>query len=35
MPALNTTWALVMDVPVAAITGPADKLAKILFAGGW
>jgi methyl-accepting chemotaxis protein len=34
MPALNTTWALVMDVPVAAITGPADKLAKILFAGG-
>ncbi|WP_425993856.1 methyl-accepting chemotaxis protein [Caulobacter sp. DWR1-3-2b1] len=34
MPALNTIWALVMDVPVAAITGPADKLAKILFAGG-
>jgi methyl-accepting chemotaxis protein len=34
MPALNTTWALVMDVPVAAITGPADTLAKILFAGG-
>ena len=34
MPALNTTWALVMDVPVAAITGPADRLARILFAGG-
>ncbi|WP_421737308.1 methyl-accepting chemotaxis protein [Caulobacter sp.] len=34
MPALNTTWALVMDVPVAAITGPADKMARILFAGG-
>ena len=34
MPALNTTWALVMDVPVAAITGPADRLAKILFIGG-
>ncbi len=34
MPALNTTWALVMDVPVAAITGPADRLAKILFVGG-
>jgi methyl-accepting chemotaxis protein len=34
IPALNTTWALVMDVPVAAITGPADRLAKILFIGG-
>jgi methyl-accepting chemotaxis protein len=34
MPALNTTWALVMDVPVAAITGPADRLARILFIGG-
>ncbi|MET3664836.1 methyl-accepting chemotaxis protein [Caulobacter sp. 1776] len=34
IPALNTTWALVMDVPVAAITGPADRLAKILFVGG-
>jgi len=34
MPSLNTTWALVMDVPVAAITGPADRLAKILFVGG-
>ncbi|MBU4436421.1 MAG: HAMP domain-containing protein [Alphaproteobacteria bacterium] len=34
MPALNTTWALIMDVPVAAITGPADKLARILFIGG-
>ncbi|OYX70591.1 MAG: chemotaxis protein [Caulobacter sp. 32-67-35] len=34
MPALNTTWALIMDVPVAAITGPADKLATILFVGG-
>jgi methyl-accepting chemotaxis protein len=34
MPALNTTWALVMDVPVAAITGPADNLARVLFIGG-
>ena len=34
MPGLNTTWALVMDVPTAAITGPADKLARILFIGG-
>ena len=34
MPGLNTTWVLVMDVPRAAITGPADKLAKILFVGG-
>ncbi|ALL12948.1 methyl-accepting chemotaxis protein [Caulobacter henricii] len=34
MPALNTTWALIMDVPVAAITGPADTLAHILFIGG-
>ncbi|WP_419251765.1 methyl-accepting chemotaxis protein [Caulobacter sp. ErkDOM-YI] len=34
MPALNTTWALIMDVPVAAITGPATKLARILFIGG-
>ena len=34
MPALNTTWALVMDVPLAAITGPADQLARILFIGG-
>jgi methyl-accepting chemotaxis protein len=34
IPALNTTWALVMDVPVAAITGPADRLARILFIGG-
>ena len=34
MPELNTTWALVMDVPVAAITGPADRLARILFIGG-
>ena len=34
MPELNATWALVMDVPVAAITGPADRLAKILFVGG-
>ncbi len=34
IPALNATWALVMDVPVAAITGPADRLAKILFVGG-
>ena len=31
---LNTTWALVMDVPAAAITGPADRLARILFIGG-
>ena len=34
MPGLNATWALVMDVPNAAITGPADKLARILFIGG-
>jgi methyl-accepting chemotaxis protein len=34
IPELNARWALVMDVPVAAITGPADRLAKILFAGG-
>ncbi|MBO9708541.1 MAG: methyl-accepting chemotaxis protein [Caulobacter sp.] len=34
IPGLNTTWALVMDVPVAAITGPADRLAKLLFGGG-
>jgi len=34
IPALHATWALVMDVPVAAITGPADRLAKILFIGG-
>jgi len=34
MPELNTTWALVMDVPVSAITGPADRLARILFIGG-
>jgi len=34
MPGLNTTWALVMDVPTAAITGPADRLAKILLIGG-
>ncbi len=34
IPELNARWALVMDVPAAAITGPADRLAKILFAGG-
>ncbi|WP_236627577.1 hypothetical protein [Caulobacter sp. B11] len=34
MPGLNATWALVMDVPNAAITWPADKLARILFIGG-
>ena len=34
IPELNARWALVMDVPAAAITGPADRLAKILFIGG-
>ena len=34
IPDLNARWALVMDVPVAAITGPADRLAKFLMAGG-
>ena len=34
LPTLNTTWALVMDVPVAAITGPADLLSRSLFIGG-
>ncbi len=34
MPELDARWALVMDVPVSAITGPADRLAKFLLAGG-
>ena len=34
IPELNTTWALVMDVPRSAITGPADRLAMILLVGG-
>ena len=34
IPDLNARWALVMDVPAAAITGPADRLARILFVGG-
>ena len=34
IPELNARWALVMDVPAAAVTGPADRLAKLLFAGG-
>jgi methyl-accepting chemotaxis protein len=34
MPELSATWALVMDVPAAAVTGPADRLARIMFVGG-
>ncbi len=34
IPTFDTTWALVMDVPAAAITGPADRLARLLLAGG-
>jgi methyl-accepting chemotaxis protein len=33
-PELNTTWVLVVDVPRAAITGSADRLAVVLLVGG-
>ncbi|MFC5374500.1 methyl-accepting chemotaxis protein [Brevundimonas faecalis] len=31
---LNTTWALVTDIPSAAINGPADRLAIAMMIGG-
>ena len=31
---LNTTWALVTDIPSAAINGPADRLAVAMMIGG-
>jgi methyl-accepting chemotaxis protein len=34
MAGLNSTWALVTDIPVKTINGPADRLAFGLMAGG-
>ena len=34
LPGLNSTWAVVMDVPTAHITGPARQLAIWLAVGG-
>ncbi len=31
---LNSTWALVTDIPLKSINGPADRLALALMAGG-